>query len=90
MDWQATEARTLLPGGVAEALRRIVAGDLTPETTLPNLDWLANQFAKSRMTMCEAIKLLAGKGLVSSAPRRGRTGSKIAQDNGSVIEEYLA
>jgi len=90
VDWQTTAASTLLRGGAAEDLRPIVAGDLTPETTLPAFEWLANQFAKSPMSMREAIKLLAGKGLVSSAPRRGRTRHKIAQDNGSVAEEYLS
>ncbi|MEJ0011668.1 MAG: FadR/GntR family transcriptional regulator [Bauldia sp.] len=62
----------LRPAGAAEALgRRIVTGDLTPGTTLPNLERLAEQFSMSRLSMREAIKLLAGKGLVSSAPRRG-------------------
>ena len=58
--------------GAAESIgRRIVTGDITPGTTLPNLDELAVQFSISRLTMREAIKLLAGKGLVSSTPRRG-------------------
>lgn len=58
--------------GVAEVLgRRIVTGDLTPGTTLPNLEKLAKQFSISRLSMREAIKLLVGKGLVSSTPRRG-------------------
>lgn len=62
----------LLPVGVAERLgRRIVTGDLTPGTTLPNLEQLAEQFSISRLSMREAIKLLVGKGLVSSTPRRG-------------------
>ncbi len=42
-----------------------------PGTTLPNLDDLAVEFSMSRLSMREAIKLLVGKGLVSSAPRRG-------------------
>ena len=46
-------------------------GHLTPGTTLPNLDRLAEEFSMSRLTMREAIRMLAGKGLVSSAPRRG-------------------
>lgn len=72
MDWQAIEAGTLRPVGAAAILgRRIVSGELIPGTTLPNLDDLAVQFSVSRLSMREAIKLLAGKGLVSSAPRRG-------------------
>ena len=72
MDWQAIEAGRRRPVGAAQVLgRRIVSGDITPGTTLPNLEQLAEQFAISRLSMREAIKLLAGKGLVSSAPRRG-------------------
>jgi GntR family transcriptional regulator, galactonate operon transcriptional repressor len=72
LDWQAIEAGTLRPVGAAAILgRRIVSGELIPGTTLPNLDDLAVQFSVSRLSMREAIKLLAGKGLVSSAPRRG-------------------
>ncbi len=60
--------------GVAEILgRRIVSGILTPGTTLPSLDLLAEQFSISRLSMREAIKVLIGKRLVSSAPRRGTT-----------------
>jgi DNA-binding FadR family transcriptional regulator len=72
LDWQAIEAGTRRPVGPAEVLgRRIVSGDITPGTTLPTLEQLAEQFAISRLSMREAVKLLAGKGLVSSAPRRG-------------------
>ncbi len=72
MAWESSETAVLRPAGAAEALgRRIVTGDLAPGTTLPNLDQLADQFSMSRLSMREAIKMLAGKGLVSSAPRRG-------------------
>jgi DNA-binding FadR family transcriptional regulator len=72
MDRDEVAAGSARPVGVAEILgRRIVSGTLTPGTTLPNLDLLAEQFAISRLSMREAIKVLAGKGLVSSAPRRG-------------------
>jgi len=71
-DWQQIGTGSLRPVGAADILgRRIVSGHLTPGTTLPNLDQLAEEFSISRLTMREAIKVLAGKGLVSSAPRRG-------------------
>ena len=71
-DWQQIGTGSLRPVGAAEILgRRFVSGHLTPGTTLPNLDLLAEQFSISRLSMREAIKNLAGKGLVSSAPRRG-------------------
>jgi len=69
-DAQTIEGRR--PMGAAESIgRRIVTGALSPGTTLPTLDLLAGEFSISRLSMREAIKLLAGKGLVSSTPRRG-------------------
>ena len=72
MHRQAPDTRQFVAASAAEVLgRRIVTGDLTPGTTLPNLDQLAVQFSISRLSMRDAIKVLVGKGLVSSAPRRG-------------------
>lgn len=72
MVFESSVAAVLRPAGAAEVLgRRIVTGDLAPGTILPNIDQLADQFSISRLTMREAIKHLAGKGLVSSTPRRG-------------------
>lgn len=72
VDWQEIEAGSARPIGAAAILgRKIVGGHLTPGTTLPNIDQLAEQFSISRLSMREAIKVLAGKGLVSSTPRRG-------------------
>ena len=51
--------------------RKIVSGELSPGTTLPNSEDLARQLRIARPAMREAIKLLAGKGLLESAPRRG-------------------
>jgi len=51
--------------------RRIVSGDLAPGSTLPNLDQLASALSTSRLSIREEIKVLVGKGLVSSTPRRG-------------------
>lgn len=56
----------------AEALgRRIVGGALAPGSVLPNADLLAREYRVSRPALREAIKLLAGKGLLEMAPRRG-------------------
>lgn len=56
----------------AEALgRRIVGGSLKPGAVLPNADILAREYHVSRPALREAIKLLAGKGLLEMAPRRG-------------------
>jgi DNA-binding FadR family transcriptional regulator len=51
--------------------RRIVSGDWQPGSVLPNLEKLAEEFAVSRLSIREAMKLLAGKGLVDARPRRG-------------------
>ncbi len=56
----------------AEVLgRRIVGGSLAPGSVLPNADLLAREFKVSRPALREAIKFLAGKGLLDMAPRRG-------------------
>ena len=51
--------------------RRIVSGGLLPGTTLPNFDDLAAELSISRLTVREAMRVLADKGLVTSKPRRG-------------------
>ncbi|MBV9220654.1 MAG: FadR family transcriptional regulator [Methylobacteriaceae bacterium] len=74
MDGSAAEARPRVARHVmaAEQIgRRIVSGELIPGIALPNSTLLARELSVSRPAMREAIKLLAGKGLVESAPRRG-------------------
>lgn len=72
MDGETIQTGARRPVGAAAVLgRRIVSGDIAPGTALPNLEDLAIEFSMSRLSVREAIKLLAGKGLVSSAPRRG-------------------
>jgi DNA-binding FadR family transcriptional regulator len=51
--------------------RKIVSGELKPGSVVPNATDLAQQMSISRPAMREAIKLLSGKGLLESAPRRG-------------------
>ncbi len=79
MDRRGTEA-PVREGGkrqsrhatTAEALgRRIVGGSLKPGAVLPNADLLAREYSVSRPALREAVKLLAGKGLLEMAPRRG-------------------
>jgi DNA-binding FadR family transcriptional regulator len=65
-------AGALRPESAAEIIgRKIVSGHFAPGTTLPNLDQLAEEFSMSRLSVREAIRMLANKGLVSSTPRRG-------------------
>lgn len=44
---------------------------MQPGAVLPNADLLAREYKVSRPALREAIKLLAGKGLLEMAPRRG-------------------
>jgi len=56
----------------AESLgRRIVGGELEPGAVLPNATQMARLMSVSRPAFREALKLLAGKGLIESSPRRG-------------------
>lgn len=56
----------------AETLgRRILGGELEPGDVLPNATQMARLMSVSRPALREALKLLAGKGLVESSPRRG-------------------
>jgi DNA-binding FadR family transcriptional regulator len=58
----------------AESLgRQILAGELAPGSVLPNATEMARLMSVSRPALREALKLLAGKGLVQSSPRRGTT-----------------
>ena len=51
--------------------RRIVAGDLTPGTTLPTEAELCESFNVSRTTIREALKKLHGKGLIAGTTPLG-------------------
>ena len=51
--------------------RRIVAGDLSPGTTLPTEAELCENFNVSRTTVREALKKLHGKGLIAGTTRSG-------------------
>ena len=55
---------------VAEALARIVLTEMSPGTSLPSEGDLATRFEVSRLTVREAVKMLAGRGLLDVG--RGR------------------
>ena len=50
---------------------RIVQGDFLPGEALPNADDSSEMLGVSRTVLREAIKVLAGKGLVESRPKTG-------------------
>ncbi|CAH1666163.1 MULTISPECIES: FadR/GntR family transcriptional regulator [unclassified Chelatococcus] len=51
--------------------RQIVSGEWSPGQALQPEDALSRELGVSRSSLREAIKILAGKGLVQSSPRRG-------------------
>jgi GntR family transcriptional regulator, transcriptional repressor for pyruvate dehydrogenase complex len=72
--------------GVAERLTRHVLSDLTPGAKLAGETTLAAQFGVSRVTVREALKMLAGKGLVDLA--RGRR-AIVREPDASAFGEFL-
>lgn len=61
---------------VDELGRRIIAGDFAPGSVLPTEGDYSARLAVSRTSFREAIKMLAGKGLVESRPK---TGTRVRQ-----------
>lgn len=56
---------------VSQIGRRIVGGDFLPGEALPTADETSEMMGVSRTVLREAIKVLAGKGLVESRPKTG-------------------
>jgi GntR family galactonate operon transcriptional repressor len=80
------QQQTLLPKGVTrltvQALgSQIVAGRWTPEARLPHEQDLAAAFGVGRNVLREAVKVLAGKGLIRTARRYGSCVSKKSEWN---------
>lgn len=72
--------------GVAEALARMVLHELQPGTSLPSEGELAARFEVSRLTVREAVKMLAGRGLLDLG--RGRR-AVVMQPTGAAFADYL-
>lgn len=69
--------RRSVHGQVVDELgRRIVAGDFPPGSVLPTEGDYSARLSVSRTSFREAIKMLAGKGLVESRPK---TGTRVRQ-----------
>lgn len=71
---------------VADMLTEHVLGKMTPGMRLPSEADLAARYGVSRVTMREAVKMLAGRGLLDVA--RGRR-AIVRQPDGSVFAEFL-
>jgi DNA-binding FadR family transcriptional regulator len=64
-----------------------ILGELTPGSSLPSEAELAAEFAVSRLTIREAVKVLAGRGLLEVS--RGRR-AVVREPDGSAFGDFLA
>ncbi|MGV8988511.1 MAG: FadR/GntR family transcriptional regulator [Cypionkella sp.] len=71
-----TQRRGVFGQLVHELGRRIVGGEFPPGSTMPNEPELVGQYNYSRTVIREAMKCLAGKGLIEI---RTRTGTKVRE-----------
>ncbi|WP_297104346.1 FadR/GntR family transcriptional regulator [uncultured Devosia sp.] len=71
---------------VADDLARQILTQLTPGASLPSEAELAETYAVSRLTVREAVKLLAGRGLLEVA--RGRK-AVVREPDGAAFADFL-
>jgi GntR family transcriptional regulator, transcriptional repressor for pyruvate dehydrogenase complex len=72
---------------VAEALTQIVLRDMAPGSSMPSEADLALRFGVSRLTVREAVKMLAGRGLLDVG--RGRR-AIVREPNGVAMSDFLS
>ena len=72
---------------VANALAGRILGQMSPGASLPSEADIAAQFSVSRLTVREALKLLAGRGLVDVG--RGRK-AIVRQPTGGALSDFLS
>ena len=72
---------------VAESLAQIVLTEMAPGSSIPSEGELALRFEVSRLTIREAIKMLAGRGLLDVG--RGRR-AIVREPNGIALTDYIA
>lgn len=71
---------------VAEELTALVLGELAPGSSLPSEAELALRYGVSRLTVREAIKMLAGRGLLELS--RGRR-AVVREPDGAAFGDFL-
>jgi len=72
---------------VAEALARMILGEMAPGQSLPSEGELATRFEVSRLTVREAVKMLAGRGLLDVG--RGRR-AVVKEPSGVAFSDFLS
>ncbi|KKB80489.1 hypothetical protein VW35_07470 [Devosia soli] len=71
---------------VADDLAQVILGELAPGQSLPSEAELADRYSVSRLTIREAVKLLAGRGLLELS--RGRR-AVVREPDGSAFTDFL-
>ena len=71
---------------VVGRLMELILGELAPGTRLPSEAELARQYEVSRLTVREAVKVLAGRGLLEVS--RGRR-AVVREPDGSAFGDFL-
>lgn len=72
---------------VAEALAQVILGEMSPGQSLPSEGDLATRFEVSRLTVREAVKMLAGRGLLDVG--RGRR-AVVIEPSGVAFSDFLS
>ncbi len=78
--------RASAAAAVAEDLARVILTQMAPGSSLPSEAELAERYAVSRLTIREAVKLLAGRGLVELA--RGKK-ALVREPDGKPFADFL-
>ena len=83
----ATAAAPTATASVAEALAQVILGEMAPGQSLPSEGDLAARFEVSRLTVREAVKMLAGRGLLDVG--RGRR-AVVIEPSGVAFSDFLS
>lgn len=78
--------QTSAANAVADDLADMILTTMTPGTSLPSEAELAERYAVSRLTIREAVKLLAGRGLLELA--RGKR-AMVREPDGAAFADFL-
>lgn len=81
------EPQATAASSVADELLALIMGQLAPGASLPSEADLAERYDVSRLTVREAVKMLAGRGLLELA--RGRR-AVVREPDGSAFGDFLS
>lgn len=86
-DERRDEQPVTAASSVADELLTLIMGELAPGASLPSEADLAERYDVSRLTVREAVKMLAGRGLLELA--RGRR-AVVREPDGSAFGDFLS